>query len=101
MPSVQRVHDILKDSDAVVLAISVDGSGQSAVQPYIAKHGYTLPTLIDTSMEVARQFGVRGVPSTYVVNRLGKIVAAGFGPINFDHPEFHAYIQALLAQPGG
>jgi peroxiredoxin len=100
MPSVQRAHEALQDQDAVVLTISVDGGGMSAVKPYIAKHGYTVPTLIDTGMEVARKFRARGVPTTYIVDRQGKIVASGFGPINFDRPEFREYIQALLAQPG-
>ena len=100
MPSVQRAHDTLQNQDAVVLAISVDGGGMNAVKPYIAKHGYTMPTLIDTGMEVARKFGARGVPTTYIVDRHGKIVASGFGPIDFDRPEFREYIQALLAQPG-
>ena len=97
----QRAHETLQDQDVVVLTISVDGGGMSAVQSFIAKHGYTMPTLIDTGMEVARKFGARGVPTTYIADRHGKIVASGFGPINFDRPEFREYIQALLAQPGG
>jgi peroxiredoxin len=100
MPSVQRAHETLPEQDVVVLAISVDGGGMSAVKSYIAKHGYTMPALIDTGMEVARKFGARGVPTTYIVDRHGKIVASGFGPIDFDRPEFREYIQALLAQPG-
>jgi peroxiredoxin len=101
MPSVQRAHDALQDQGSAVLTIAVDGNGQQAVSAYRAKHPYTMPMLIDTGMEVARTFGVRGVPTTYVVNRQGLIVAAGFGPIDLDRPEFRAYIQALLAQPGG
>jgi peroxiredoxin len=100
MPSVQRAHETLQDQDVVVLAISVDGGGMNTVRSFITKHGYTMPTLIDTGMEVARQFGARGVPTTYIVDRHGKIVASGFGPIDFDRSEFKEYIQALLAQPG-
>jgi peroxiredoxin len=90
----------LQAQDVVVLAISVDGGGMNAVRSFITKHGYTMPALIDTGMEVARKFGARGVPTTYIVDRHGKIVANGFGPIDFDRPEFREYIQALLAQPG-
>jgi hypothetical protein len=52
-------------------------------------------------MEVARKFGVRGVPSTYVINRQGAIVAHGFGPVDFDSPAFGQYLQALTAEPRG
>ena len=48
---------------------------------------------------MARQFGVRDVPTTYVINCHGAIVAHGFGPVDFDSPAFVQYIQALTAEP--
>jgi peroxiredoxin len=101
MPSVQRVHNEWQDKDVVMLAISVDGSGAKVVQTFLEKHAYTMPTLVDSSMETARKFGVRGVPMTYIVSRQGKVVASGFGPVDFDRPEFKAYLQALVEQPKG
>jgi peroxiredoxin len=98
---VQRVTEALKDKDVVILPISIDGSGENAVKPYMAKHGFAFSTLIDQRMEVARQFGVRGTPTTVVVNRDGKIVARGLGPFDFESPEFATYLEALLAQPRG
>jgi peroxiredoxin len=99
MPSVQRLHTAFKDQDVVVLAISIDGTGMEAVKPYITKHGYTMPTAVDPTMEVARKFGVRAVPTTFVVNRQGVVTVGGFGPLDFDQPEFKNYLEALLAQP--
>ena len=101
MPSVQRVHETFKDKDVVVLAISVDGGGEKAVKAFMAKRGYTFTTPVDVGMEIARKFGVRGVPTTYVINRQGAIVAHGFGPVDFDSPAFVQYIQALAAEPRG
>lgn len=101
MPSVQRVHEELQDKDVVMLAISIDGSGIQTVKSYVIQQGYTMPTPVDSSMEVARKFGVRAVPTTYVVNRQGIVVASGFGPVDFDRPEFREYIQTLVAQPRG
>jgi len=101
MPSVQRVHETFKDKDVVVLAISVDGGGEKAVKTFMTKRGYTFTTPVDVGMEIARKFGVRGVPTTYVINRQGAIVAHGFGPVDFDSPAFVQYIQALAAEPRG
>jgi hypothetical protein len=67
----------------------------------MAKHGYTFTTPVDMRMEIARKFGVRGVPTTYVINRQSAIVAHGFGPVNFDSPAFVQYIQTLAAEPRG
>ena len=101
MPSVQRVHETFKDKDVVVLAISVDGGGEKAVKSFMTKRGYTFTTPVDVGMDIARKFGVRGLPTTYVINRQGAIVAHGFGPIDFDSPVFVQYIQALAAEPRG
>src|SRR5262245_2859523 len=101
MPSVQRVHDAFKDEDVVVLAESSDGRGGKAGQSFIAKRGYTFTTPVDARMEIARKFGVRGVPTTYVINRYGAIVAHGFGPVDFDSPAFVQYIQTLADEPRG
>ena len=101
MPSVQRVHETFQDKDVVVLAISIDGGGEKAVKSFMAKRDYTFTTPVDVRMETARKFGVRGVPTTYVINRQSAIVAHGFGPVSFDSPAFVQYIQTLAAQPRG
>lgn len=97
----QRVHEAFQGKDVVVLAISVDGGGAKTVQSFMAKRGYTFTTPVDVRMEVARKFGVRGVPTTYVINRQGAIVAHGFGPVDFESPAFVQYIQTLAVEPRG
>ena len=101
MPSVQRVHNDFQDNDVIMLAISIDGGGPQAVQTFLDKNAYTMPVAIDRGMEIARQFGVRGVPTTYIINRQGSIVASGLGPVDFDGPVFRAYLRTLIAQPKG
>ena len=97
MPSVQRAHDTLRKNGISVLTVALDGTGEQAVKPFMAKHKYTVPAFADPRMEVARGFGVRGVPSTVVVDRKGMIVASGFGPYNLDATEFRQYMQRLAA----
>jgi peroxiredoxin len=101
MPSVQRVHEAFKDQDAVMLSISIDGGGTPTVKRYVDKHGFTMPILMDADMTIARQFGARGVPTTVIVDRQGKMVASGYGPIDFDAPAFRDYIRTLLSAPPG
>ena len=98
MPSVQRAHDTLRKNGIAVLTVSLDGTGEQAVKPFMAKNGYTVPAFIDPKMDVARAFGVRGVPSTVVVDRQGMIVARGFGPFDIDAAEFRQYLQRLAAK---
>lgn len=98
MPSVQRAHEAFKDSGISVLAISIDGTGMQAAKPVMDEGKFSFTAPVDQSMSVARQFGVRGVPMTFVVDRTGSIVAQGFGPIDFDAPEFRNYVKAVAAR---
>jgi peroxiredoxin len=97
MPSVQRAHERFRDKDVAFLMISIDGQGVRAVAPFMTKHGYTFPSLVDQRMEVARNFGMRLVPTTYVLNRQGAIVGAGYGPIDVAGPEFVQFLETLLS----
>ena len=99
MPSVQRAHDALKTGGVTVLAISIDGSGIQGAKPVVDEGKFTFAVPIDQTMSVARQFGVRGVPTTFVVDRKGSIVAQGFGPIDFDTEEFRGCVKAVAAKP--
>ena len=91
----QKAHDLFREKDVAVLAISIDGMGERAVKPFMAQHGYTFPSLIDQTMGVARQFGVRLVPTTYVVNREGMIVGMSVGPVDLASPAFAQYLASV------
>jgi alkyl hydroperoxide reductase subunit AhpC len=95
MPSVQRAHEELKKDGIQVITVSIDGTGEAAVKPIFAKGGYTIPALLDTSMEVARGFGVRGVPSTVVVDNRGMIRARTLGHIDYGGAELRNFAREL------
>lgn len=95
MPSVQRAHNELKKDGIHVITVSIDGTGETAVKPVFAKGGYTMPALLDQNMEVARGFGVRGVPSTVVVDTKGMIRARTTGHVDYDGAELRRYARSL------
>jgi hypothetical protein len=97
MPSVQRAHGQTKGQKVVVLIVSVDAS-RAPVEAYLKDNRYTIPTPLDLNAEVAGKFGVVGTPTTFIINKQGNIVASGFGPVDFDRPEFRKYLQALTAE---
>ena len=96
----QRAYQAFKNQDVIVLTISIDVGGVPTVKPFLAEHGYTMPALVDSNLEVGRRFGLLGTPGTFIVNRQGMIVASGSGPVDFDHPEFRKYIENLESAKG-
>ena len=98
MPSVQRAHEVLKGNGVTVLAISIDGTGVQAARPVMeeGKFGFLAP--VDQDMVLARRFGVRGVPMTFVVDRKGMIRAQGFGPLELDSKPFLDYVRSVAGR---
>lgn len=96
MPSVQKAHNELKKDGIHVITISIDGTGEAAVKPVFARGGYTMPALLDQSMEVSRGFGVRGVPTTVIVDKKGMIAARVLGHLDFDGPVLRNYARSLV-----
>lgn len=73
MPSVEVLYQKLKDKDFELLAVSLDRQGSSAVEPFIRDYGLTFPILLDLDGKVARTYKVRGIPSTFIVDKEGLI----------------------------
>jgi peroxiredoxin len=97
MPSVQRAHIDFRNTDIVVLAISIDVEGSQVVKPFLVEHDYTMPVLLDSKLDLFYRLGLKGTPGTFVVNRHGYITAKGFGPVDFDNATFREYVTGVAA----
>lgn len=82
--------------DLVVYFVALDGRGEKDVKPFLEKSGRRVPTLIDPRMEVAREYGIRWIPVTVIVDRHGVVVGRATGPHQWDSQEAVAFVQSLL-----
>lgn len=80
MPHFQELSQTYKD-DLVVIAVSLDQEPESVVPAYVEKNGLTFHVTADPrAMEVAQVWGgVRSIPTTYLVDRQGKVVQMWMG----------------------
>jgi peroxiredoxin len=102
MPSMETLYDELKNNkDFVMLAVSQDTKGKSAVVPYVEKNGYHFKILLDPENKVGGSYGVSGVPETFIIDRKGRIVAHHMGAFDWSRPDVKEALQELLsAKPG-
>lgn len=87
MPSMEALYQKLKDKDFELLAVSLDRQGSSAVKPFIRDYGLTFPILLDLDGKVARTYRVRGIPSTFVVDKEGLIAERIVGARDWQTPD--------------
>jgi peroxiredoxin len=73
MPDLNELYKQFKDKGFVVLAIS-DEQPQ-IVRSFLSKHKVAYPILIDPQDRVHKEFGVDGIPKSYLYDRDGQLVA--------------------------
>jgi peroxiredoxin len=66
-----------------VLAVDAWGEPPSMVQQWQAHHHLPAALLIDQPQEVVREYGVQGTPTTFFIDRTGRIVTSSSGPLTY------------------
>ncbi len=72
MPAIEKVYNEYKDKGFVVLAVNMtyqDTPGRIA--PFVDEHGLTFPILLDESGDMANDYQLRSLPSSYFITREG------------------------------
>ena len=94
MPSMQRAWEILKHEDIMLLAINV-GEDSDQIFAFTAEYPVEFPLIMDTDSSVVREWKVRGLPTTFIVNPAGKIVYQAIGDRDWDSVEILQQIRKL------
>lgn len=94
----ERLYQRFKDKGLMVLAISIDAEGAQVVTPFVKEHKLTFPIGLDPKMELALKYEVRGLPTSFLVNKKGNLAALAVGPRQWDSEAAHALIEFLLKQ---
>lgn len=97
MPSLDRLAKKLAKENIVVVAISEDEGGGSQVRPFVEKLQFKqLKILYDPNKQAFRDFGLRGLPTTYLLNPEGKIVSTLEGNAVWDTGQIYDQIISEL-----
>ncbi len=97
MPALDRLHAMLKAEGFSVLALSSDRGGRAQVAPFYARVELRhLGIWLDPRGAAGRLLGVRGLPTSIIVDRQGQEVARLQGAAEWDAPEMVAAIRDLI-----
>jgi thiol-disulfide isomerase/thioredoxin len=96
MPSLDRLHAMVAGEGIAVLALSSDRGGKAQVQPFYQRTAIrNLDLLLDPRGAAGRALGVRGLPTTIILDRAGREVARLEGEAAWDNPQVVAAIRRL------
>lgn len=77
MPAMQELHDSM-DGRMVVVAMN-SRENEDLIAPFIETRGFDYPVGIDPSGRVTSAYGVRGLPTTYIIDPIGRLVGVKIG----------------------
>lgn len=97
MPLLQAMAERHASSGLVVIGLSRDRGSPAEVRAFLAERGITYPVAI-VGRDAERAFGgVRGYPTSFLLDRTGRIRHAAVGPLAM--LSFEPAVRRLLAEP--
>jgi len=98
MPSMEWLWQRFKDKDFVFLSVSVDYEGVRPVREFIAKHRYTFHVLVDPKCQALDLYDVKGIPTTFIIDKKGRMRARAVSPRDWKNPDASALLNLLLRE---
>lgn len=78
LPSIQALYDKMSSKGFVVLAVDL-GEGKAKVAQFVKHYGLTFPVLLDGDASVGSAYGASSIPTNYLIDRSGQIIARVVG----------------------
>jgi len=72
MPFIQGIFEEQSDTGLVILAIDI-GEIPSTVNDFIQSGNFSFPVLLDTNQDVALEYNIRAIPTTFLIDKDGVI----------------------------
>jgi len=106
MPALERLHRALAPEGLAVIGVNVDaaptlleGAGlrlEDRVAAFVEELGLTFPIWLDSERAIEKAYRITGLPTTFVIDRNGRIVRQDRGAVAWDEPPHSTQIRELL-----
>lgn len=92
MASIERLQDRLADVPVRFLIVAAEG--ERPVRRHLRRYPTELPIYLEVD-EIPSAFGLRGLPTSWLVDRAGRIVLLRHGEAVWDTDEVEAFMRAV------
>jgi peroxiredoxin len=94
IPDFIQVQDRLRAQGFAIIGVSLDEGGAGVVAPFVKDFGINYPVAMGDQEVVSRYGGIRGIPTSFLIDREGRIAHVFPGMISGDTLE--QAVKALL-----
>lgn len=86
MPELNKLYLEFADKNVKFIFINIAAQEKSVndVTAFLRKHNYSIPVYLDNNADVASVYGIRGIPTTIILNPQGEVIYAESGQISYE-----------------
>ncbi|MDX2500967.1 MAG: TlpA disulfide reductase family protein [Deltaproteobacteria bacterium] len=95
MPSMEKLHRKLKNKDFAMVTVNLQESA-SQVKAFFNEFKLSFTALLDSNGEVGASFAIRAIPTTYILDKAGRIIGRISGPREWDSKAAIALFENLM-----
>lgn len=96
MPSLERLAAQMSQDRFALVAVSQDKGGMAVAKPFLDRLGIRgLAIYTDPVGRLAREYGGRGMPTTFIVGKNGNVISKLEGSADWNAKEIASYLQSL------
>ncbi len=85
-----------KKDRLTIFLVAIDGENEKRIRQIIKKQKITLPVLLDPREKTAKAYGIRMVPTVFLINPEGNIVGTIVGQRDWNAPEAWQAVKELF-----
>jgi len=95
MPTMEKLHKEFSNEGMVILAINYREAPEE-IKAFFKEHRLTFAALLDTEGKIFDLYKAWSLPTTYIINKNGKIVGKVIGYRDWHSQEARAFFRQLL-----
>ena len=95
MPLMEKLHKRFKDKDFAMVAVNLREPA-TQVKKFFDKHKLTFTALLDSKGKIGSRFGIRAVPTTFILDKEGGIIGKVFGSREWNSQKSIALFEHLI-----
>jgi peroxiredoxin len=98
MPGMETLWQNYKEQGLVIAAVSVDEGSRGRIETFTKLLDLSFPILLDPESKVSDLYKVSNMPTSFLIDRNGKIISRIVGTEEWTSPEAIQLVEKLLAQ---
>lgn len=97
LPSMEKTYKALKKTGFRIIGVNV-GEKWDTVASFLSNFSLTYPIVLDTDSSAMQKWNIIGLPTTFIVDKEGRIIYRITGGRNWNDPAFRNRLKMIIKQ---